>query len=113
LFGLINRAFVCKAVNAIKEYSERKESVMTKEIEYLQSSEVVLWFGDVFVEGGFGPLEMIETGSVDQETYINVLISRFHPWFTNVAVHQERDFIFQGDGASCHKSGRKPAKLGV
>jgi hypothetical protein len=51
----------------------------------------MLWFGDVFVEGGFGPLEMIETGSVDQETYINVLISRFHPWFTNVTMHQERD----------------------
>jgi hypothetical protein len=49
LLGLINRAFVCKAVNAIKEYSERKKSVMTKEIEYLQSSEVVLWFGGMFL----------------------------------------------------------------
>ena len=56
--------------------------------------------GDVFVEGGFGPLEMIETGSVDQEIYINILISRFHSWFTHVAVHQEKGFIYQGDGAS-------------
>jgi hypothetical protein len=58
-----------------------------------------------FWGGGFGPLEMIDTGSVDQETYINILANRFHPWFTNVTLHQERDFIFQEDGASCHIGG--------
>ncbi|EIE76841.1 hypothetical protein RO3G_01545 [Rhizopus delemar RA 99-880] len=66
---------------------------------------VVLWFGDVFWGGGFGPLEIIETGSVDQETCINILANRFHPWFTNVTLHQERYFIFQEDGASCHTGG--------
>jgi hypothetical protein len=40
-----------------------------------------------FWGGGFGPLEIIDTGSVDQETYINILINRLHPWFTNVTVN--------------------------
>ncbi|EIE90625.1 hypothetical protein G6F46_000645 [Rhizopus delemar] len=50
-----------------------------------------------FWEGGFGSLEMIDTGFVDQETYINDLANRFHPWFINVTMHQEKDFIFQED----------------
>ncbi|KAG1576871.1 hypothetical protein G6F46_006587 [Rhizopus delemar] len=41
----------------------------------------------------------------NQEKYINILANRFHPWFTNVTAHQERDFIFQEDGASCHTGG--------
>ncbi|KAG1457811.1 hypothetical protein G6F46_009052 [Rhizopus delemar] len=32
-----------------------------------------------FWGGGFGHLEMIDTGFVDQETYINTLANRFHP----------------------------------
>ncbi|KAG1462529.1 hypothetical protein G6F46_004931 [Rhizopus delemar] len=55
-----------------------------------------------FWRGGFGPLEIIETGSVDQATYINILANRFHPWLTDITMHQEKDFIFQEDGASCH-----------
>ncbi|EIE90749.1 hypothetical protein RO3G_15460 [Rhizopus delemar RA 99-880] len=31
--------------------------------------------------------------------------NRSHPWFTNVTVHQERDFVFQEDGASYHTGG--------
>jgi hypothetical protein len=58
-----------------------------------------------FLGGGFGPLEMIDTSSVDQETYINILAYRFHPWFTNVTLHQERVFIFEEDGAPCHTDG--------
>ncbi|EIE87046.1 hypothetical protein G6F46_013464 [Rhizopus delemar] len=54
---------------------------------------------------GFGPLEISDTSFVDQETYINILVNRFHPWFTNVTLHQERDFIFQEYGASCHTGG--------
>ena len=69
---------------------------------------VVLWFRDVFGGGGFGSLEIIDTGSVDQETYINILTNRFHPWFTNVMVHQERDFIFQKDETSYHTGGYTP-----
>ncbi|EIE76309.1 hypothetical protein RO3G_01013 [Rhizopus delemar RA 99-880] len=41
----------------------------------------------------------------NQETYINILANRFHPWFTNITAHQERDFIFQESGASCHTGG--------
>ncbi|KAG1136097.1 hypothetical protein G6F37_012279 [Rhizopus arrhizus] len=63
------------------------------------------WNGAMVWEGGFEPLEIIEAGSVDQETYINILTNRLHPWFTNVTLHQERDFIFQEDGASCHTGG--------
>ncbi|KAG1136901.1 hypothetical protein G6F37_011604 [Rhizopus arrhizus] len=55
--------------------------------------------------GGFGPLEIIDTSSINQEIYINILANKFHPWFTNVTMHQERDFIFQEDEASCHIGG--------
>jgi hypothetical protein len=48
---------------------------------------------------------MIETRSVGQETYINILTNRFHPWLTNVTLHQEREFTFQEDSASCHTGG--------
>ncbi|KAG1450738.1 hypothetical protein G6F46_009368 [Rhizopus delemar] len=41
----------------------------------------------------------------NQETYINILTNKFHPRFTNVTAHQERDFIFQENGASCHTGG--------
>ncbi|KAG1147483.1 hypothetical protein G6F37_004068 [Rhizopus arrhizus] len=40
-----------------------------------------------------------------QETYINILANRVHPWFINVTVHQKRDFIFQEDVASFHTGG--------
>ncbi|KAG0933555.1 hypothetical protein G6F62_006609 [Rhizopus arrhizus] len=49
--------------------------------------------------------EIIETGSVDQETYITILANIFHLWFTDVMMRQERDFIIQEDGASCHTGG--------
>ncbi|KAG0748413.1 hypothetical protein G6F57_006756 [Rhizopus arrhizus] len=66
----------------------------------------VKWGDDAMIWGCFWkPLEIIETGSIDQETYINILTNRFHPWFTNVTMHQERDFIFRLDGASCHTGG--------
>jgi hypothetical protein len=48
---------------------------------------------------------MSDTGSVDQEIYVNILANKSHPWFTNATLHQERDFIFQEDGASCHTDG--------
>ncbi|EIE91914.1 hypothetical protein RO3G_16625 [Rhizopus delemar RA 99-880] len=44
----------------------------------------------------------MEGSKLDQETYISILGNRFYPWFTNVMVHQGRDFIFQEDGASCY-----------
>ncbi|EIE89654.1 hypothetical protein RO3G_14365 [Rhizopus delemar RA 99-880] len=47
----------------------------------------------------------MEGSKRDQETYINTLANRFHPWFTNVMMYQERDFVFQEDGASCHTGG--------
>ncbi|EIE89412.1 hypothetical protein RO3G_14123 [Rhizopus delemar RA 99-880] len=58
--------------------------------------------GAMVWRGCFGPLEIIDTSSVDQETYINILANSFRSWFTNVTVHQERYSIFQEDGASCH-----------
>ncbi|KAG1454843.1 hypothetical protein G6F46_002882 [Rhizopus delemar] len=38
----------------------------------------------------------------EQRTFDSLLI---HSWSTNVMLHQERDFIFQEDGASCHIGG--------
>ncbi|EIE82133.1 hypothetical protein RO3G_06838 [Rhizopus delemar RA 99-880] len=38
----------------------------------------------------------------NQEACINILVNRFHPWLTNVTMHQEKDLIFQEDRASCH-----------
>ncbi|KAG1140173.1 hypothetical protein G6F37_010243 [Rhizopus arrhizus] len=36
---------------------------------------------------------------------ITILANRIHLWFTDVMVHQKRDFIIQEDGASCHTGG--------
>ncbi|KAG2204440.1 hypothetical protein INT47_005231 [Mucor saturninus] len=41
-------------------------------------------------------------GNVDQTAYVNILASKFHPWFTKLCEKEDRDFIFQEDGASCH-----------
>ena len=96
------------------EGSKRGKRVLRKEGERYDERNIiptVKWGGGgamvwgCFWGGGFGPLEIIDTSSVDQETYINILANRFHPWFTNVTAHQERDFIFQEDGASCHTGG--------
>ncbi|KAG1051733.1 hypothetical protein G6F43_006086 [Rhizopus delemar] len=56
-----------------------------------------------FWGGGFGPLEIIETGSVDQETCINILANMFHPCFTNVTLHQERWLCSMVKGNSPNK----------
>ncbi|EIE91034.1 hypothetical protein RO3G_15745 [Rhizopus delemar RA 99-880] len=37
-----------------------------------------------------------------QETHIHILVNRFHTWFKIVTMYQERSFIFQEDGVSCH-----------
>ncbi|EIE85997.1 hypothetical protein G6F46_003932 [Rhizopus delemar] len=94
--------------------SKRRNRVLRKEGGRYDERNIistVKWGGGgaigwrCFWKGGFRPLEIIETDSVDQETYINILANRFRLWFTNVALHQERDFIFQEDGASCHTDG--------
>ncbi|EIE76076.1 hypothetical protein RO3G_00780 [Rhizopus delemar RA 99-880] len=53
--------------------------------------DAIVW--EYFWGGGFGPLEMIDTGFVDQETCISALDNRFHPWIKNVTMHQEKDFF--------------------
>ncbi|KAG1619754.1 hypothetical protein G6F45_011671 [Rhizopus arrhizus] len=96
------------------ECSKRGKRVLRKEEERYDERNIiptVKWGGGgamvwgCFWGGGFGSLEIIDTSSVDQETYINILANKFHPWFTNVTLHQERDFTFQEDGASCHTGG--------
>ncbi|KAG1508503.1 hypothetical protein G6F52_011373 [Rhizopus delemar] len=93
------------------EGSKRGKRILRKEGERYDERSIVSTVkcgdGDAIVwgyfwGGGFGPLEMIDTGFVDQETCISALDNRFYPWFTSVTLHQERDFIFQEDGASCH-----------
>ena len=44
-------------------------------------------------------------GTVDQDKYINILAQNFHPWFAQLCQQENRDFIFQEDGASCHTGG--------
>ncbi|KAG1471563.1 hypothetical protein G6F56_002054 [Rhizopus delemar] len=39
------------------------------------------------------------------DVYINILAETFHPWLKNLIDIEERDFIFQEDGASCHTGG--------
>ncbi|KAG1442595.1 hypothetical protein G6F56_011000 [Rhizopus delemar] len=63
---------------------------------------VMIWA--CFWAGGFGPLAVIEE-SVNQDVYINILAETFHSWFKNLIDIEERDFIFQEDGASCHTGG--------
>ncbi|KAG1460324.1 hypothetical protein G6F46_005662 [Rhizopus delemar] len=89
------------------EGSKRGTRILRKEGKcYGEKSIVstVKWSGGgaMVWRGCFGPLEIIDTSSVDQETYINILANSFRSWFTNVTVHQERYSIFQEDGASCH-----------
>ncbi|CEG74982.1 hypothetical protein RMATCC62417_10100 [Rhizopus microsporus] len=57
-----------------------------------------------FWAGGFGPL-VIADGSENQDVYIDILVKNFHPWFKKLVDGEERDFIFQEDGASCHTGG--------
>ncbi|EIE79814.1 hypothetical protein RO3G_04519 [Rhizopus delemar RA 99-880] len=83
-FGLMSRAFAWKAVNAG------------------YGGAMVL---GCFWRGSFGPLEIIDTGSVGQETFIDILANRFHPWFTNVTMHHKKGFIFQEDRTFCHTVG--------
>lgn len=63
---------------------------------------VMIW--SCFWAGGFGPLVQID-GTVNQDAYINILAGEFHPWFTDLHEKENRDFIFQEDGASCHTGG--------
>ncbi|KAG1487999.1 hypothetical protein G6F54_012320 [Rhizopus delemar] len=73
------------------EGSKRGKRVLRKEGERYDERNIiptVKWGGGgamvwgCFWGGGFGPLEIIDTSSIDQETYINILANRFHPWFT-------------------------------
>lgn len=41
-------------------------------------------------------------GTVGQDEYINILTRKFHPWYRSLTNREERDFIFQEDGATCH-----------
>ncbi|KAG1056439.1 hypothetical protein G6F43_001684 [Rhizopus delemar] len=95
-------------INWTKDNGEMLSGLMSR--TFARKAVIVCGGGGAMVwgcfwEGGFGSLEMIDTGFVDQETYINDLANRFHPWFINVTMHQEKDFIFQEDGASCHTGG--------
>ncbi|KAG1179208.1 hypothetical protein G6F70_000295 [Rhizopus microsporus] len=57
-----------------------------------------------FHANGFGPLVLVD-GTVDQDKYINILAQSFHPWFAQLFQQEERNFILQEDGASCHTGG--------
>ena len=81
-----------------------KESVMRKEIEYLQSSGMVLWSGMLLGRRLWAFRNYWQQFCRPRNIH-QYLANRFHPWFTNVTMHQERSFIFQDDGVSCHTDG--------
>ncbi|EIE82733.1 hypothetical protein G6F46_000178 [Rhizopus delemar] len=58
-----------------KERDRYEERSIVSTVKW-EGSGAMVW--RCFWRGGFGPSEMIDTGSVDQETYINILASRFH-----------------------------------
>ena len=41
-------------------------------------------------------------GSVNSERYIQILADHFQPWLLNLQAKENRTFIFQEDGATCH-----------
>ncbi|ORE07516.1 hypothetical protein BCV72DRAFT_255795 [Rhizopus microsporus var. microsporus] len=47
-------------------------------------------------------LEAVNTNSINQEKYINILTNSLHLWLTNITPSQQRHFIFREDRASCH-----------
>ncbi|CEG71323.1 hypothetical protein RMATCC62417_07073 [Rhizopus microsporus] len=55
-------------------------------------------------KGGFGPLVIVD-GSENLDVYIDILAKNFYPWFKKLVDGEERDSIFQEDGASCHNGG--------
>ncbi|KAG1151992.1 hypothetical protein G6F37_000681 [Rhizopus arrhizus] len=71
------------------EGRKRGKRVLRKEGERYDERSIVStvkWSGSnamvwkCFWEGSFERLEIIDTDSVDQEIYINILANRFHPW---------------------------------
>ena len=59
----------------------------------------MIW--NCFHANGFGPLVLVD-GTVDQDKYINILAQIFHPWFVRLCQQDDRGFMLQEDGASCH-----------
>ncbi|CEG66640.1 hypothetical protein RMATCC62417_03183 [Rhizopus microsporus] len=57
-----------------------------------------------FHANGFDPLVLVD-GTGDQDKYINILAQSFHPWLAQLCQQEDRDFILQEDGASCHTGG--------
>lgn len=65
---------------------------------------VMLW--GCFWAGGFGPLVFVD-GSMNQDAHVNLLAKNVPPWFINLREQDDREFIFQEDGVTCHIRGYK------
>ncbi|CEG67884.1 hypothetical protein RMATCC62417_04240 [Rhizopus microsporus] len=88
-----------KVIRKVGERNDTKYIVPTKKYE---GGRVMIW--SCFHANGFDPLVLVD-GTVDQNKYINILAQSFHPWFAQLCQQEDRDFIFQEDGASCHTDG--------
>ncbi|OAC98485.1 hypothetical protein MUCCIDRAFT_115402 [Mucor lusitanicus CBS 277.49] len=62
----------------------------------------MLW--GCFWAGGFGPLVFVD-GSMNQDAHVNLLAKNVPPWFINLREQDDREFIFQEDGVTCHIRG--------
>lgn len=60
---------------------------------------IMVW--GCFWFGGIGPLVTM-TGTVNQEKYIDCLANHFLPWYEKLSQEQNKEYIFQEDGAPCH-----------
>ncbi|CEG84430.1 hypothetical protein RMATCC62417_18233 [Rhizopus microsporus] len=60
---------------------------------------------EMFLGRRLWALLVIVDGPENQDVYIDILAKNFHPWFKKLVDGEERDLIFQEDGASCHTGG--------
>ena len=63
---------------------------------------IMVW--GCFWAGGLGPLVTL-TGTVNQEKYVDCLANNFLPWYQKLVEGNQREYIFQEDGAPCHTGG--------
>lgn len=80
----------------IREVGERYNTEHIKPASKSGEGNVMLW--GCFWVGGVGPLAFVDS-SMNQDTNV---AENFLPWFSELTEREDREFIFQEDGATCH-----------
>ena len=84
----------------IRKFKERYEERNTIPTVKFGCGSVMVW--GCFWGGGFGPLKVIDVGTVNQDEYVNILAKTLLSWLVEVADREEREMVLQEDGATCH-----------